>query len=326
MNKVQWIGADISAENIKIACRKSETWAIQTIDNKSTAIEAWIKSLRPAACQIVVEATGSYSAKMIERLHALSMPFSIITPRQAKQFSGVLKNITKNDERDACCLALFGQHMQPPRSQAPTKEQLELQQLRSVLRQLKKQRRALLNHHHALQQLPSPSSQAANSLQCVLEEVEKQIQSIEHQLINQTKEAWKDHIRKMTSVKGIGPKTAIALLIATNGMQHFTDVKQLVKFAGLAPTQRQSGKSIALHGHINRAADPELRSLLYMATWSACKSNQACIKLRKKLINNGKAPKVALIAVAHKLLRQVWGVLKNNAPFDNNYETQHASA
>ena len=326
MFNVQWIGADISMQNIRIASQNGEEWVIQSVDNEMTAIESWIETLDQACAHVVLEATGTYSAKMVDRLHARQIRFSLITPRQASQFSGVLKNITKNDERDACCLALFGRHMQPPLSEAPTAEQLEMQQLRGVLRQLKKQHRALTNHQHALAQLPLPSKLASDALQTTLDEVKNQIQIIEKQLFDLTLHEYQDTLHQMTTVKGIGPKTALAILVATNGMRHFTDVRQLVKFAGLAPTQRQSGKSMALHGHINRAADPELRTLLYIATWSACKSNNACIELRKRLKNKGKPPKVILVALAHKLLRQVWGVVKNNTPFDNDYETNTQAA
>lgn len=322
----QWIGIDVSRAELKIARSEGEQWKIETIENATAPISRWIRSLDSlGAVQLVLEATGTYSSKLVHALHRFDVPFSVITPRQASQFSGVLNNITKNDERDACCLSLYGRHMQPPLYQMPSPQQERLKQLYTLLGQLKKQRQAINNQLHALSQHANPVQTALDVMQQTASFLSQQIETIEQEICAHTGPELQILVEKTTSVKGIGPKTALALLVATDGLKHFTDVKQLVKFVGLAPKQHRSG-TLATKAHINRAADPELRALLYMATWSACKSNKACIELRKRLKNKGKAPKVILIALAHKLLRQVWGVLKNDRPFDNDFEKNLAAA
>lgn len=313
-----WIGIDVSAEGLTIARGVAPQWNIETIPNTTSAINEWIESLGAPNVRVVLEATGTYSAKLIHALHAHGVYFSVITPKQASQFAGVLKNITKNDERDACCLCLFGQHMRPPRYEMPAEAVESLRQMRMLLSQLKKQRHALRNQQHALLQLPHPLPCVLGALGQTLLFIEHQIQDLENQICSLSEQAFEGLLSRIITVKGIGPKTALALLVATDGLRHFSNVKQLAKFVGLAPAQRQSGTSV-FKAHINRAADPELRKLFYLATWSACKSNIACIELRKKLKNKGKPPKVILIAVAHKLLRQIWGVLKNDTPFDNDF-------
>ena len=319
MANVQWIGIDVSAESLTIARNDNSQWIIDTLANTVEAIYNWVQTLNVRNTHLVLEATGTYSSKLIYALHERGAHFSVITPRQASQFAGVLKNITKNDERDACSLSLFGQHMRPPLYEMPAENVERLRQLRTLLCQLKKQRHALRNQQHALIQHPKPLPCVLQTIQQPLQFLNDQIQNLENEICSLSEQAFQTLLTAITSVKGIGPKTALALLVATDGLRGFSDVKQLAKFVGLAPTQWQSGKS-ALKGHINRAADPELRQLFYIASWSACKSNKACIELRKKLKNKGKPPKVILIALAHKLLRQIWGVVKNNAAFDNNYE------
>ena len=320
MTTTQWIGVDVSLDSLAIARGAVPHWDIKTIPNTPAAIYAWIKSLDVSGVGVVLEATGTYSAKLVYALHEHGVYFSVITPKQASQFAGVLKNITKNDERDACCLSLFGQHMQPPLYEMPAEAVENLRQMRTLLSQLKKQQHALRNQQHALLQHPNPLQGVLDAMDQTLLFLDNQIQSLEKQICSLSEEAFQTLLSKITSVKGIGPKTALALLVATDGLRHFSNVKQLAKFVGLAPAQWQSGKSLFLKAHINRAADPELRKLFYLASWSACKSNKACIELRKKLKNKGKPPKVILIAVAHKLLRQIWGVLKNDTPFDNDFE------
>lgn len=325
MTTKQWIGIDVSHAELKIARPDGENWKIDTIANDSAAITRWIKSLDSGPVQVVLEATGTYSSKLVHALHRNYMAFSLVTPRQASQFNGVLNNITKNDERDACSLSLFGKHMQPPLYEMPSGEAESLKQLRTILRQLKKQRQALKNQLHALEQLAQPLQTAIDICKQTIDYLSQQIESIEKEICTLSSEAFQQLIQKITTVKGIGSKTALALLVATDGLKHFNDVKQLAKFVGLAPKLSRSG-TLAPKAHINRAADPELRTLFYLATWSACKSNKACIELRKKLKNKGKPPKVILIALAHKLLRQVWGVVKNNTDFNNDFEDNAAAA
>lgn len=322
----QWIGIDVSQASLKIACpAPGGKWSIGTIANTTLAISRWVKSVDAAAVQVVLESTGTYSSKLAHVLHHQGIAFSVVTPRQASQFGGVLKNISKTDERDACCLSLFGQHMQPPLYDMPSAQAERLKQLRALLRQLKKQRHALKNQLHALQQHAQPAPEALDVIGQTIDYLGGQIESVAKQIGTVGDAAFGQLLKQVCTVKGIGLKTAMALLVATDGLKHFTDVKQVAKFVGLAPRLCYSG-TLAPKAHINRAADPELRTLFYLATWSACKSNKACIELRKKLKNKGKAPKVILIAVAHKLLRQVWGVVKNNAPFDNDFETKNNRA
>lgn len=60
--------------------------------------------------------------------------------------------------------------------------------------------------------------------------------------------------------------------------------------------QSRSGSSIRKKGHINRHGNPELRSLLYKVFY-------------ERLKERGKPGKVALIAVANKLTRQVCAII-----------------
>jgi len=57
-----------------------------------------------------------------------------------------------------------------------------------------------------------------------------------------------------------------------------------------------------------------------VGAWSAIKYNRACKALYDRLRKAGKSGYVALIAVCHKLIRQVFAVVKNGIPFDNEYE------
>ena len=104
-------------------------------------------------------------------------------------------------------------------------------------------------------------------------------------------------------------------VIASSSIKTFTyfdNAKQLSRFIGICPTIEQSGTSINIRGHINRNGDETLRSMLYVAAWSASQHNKACKECYQRLRGNGKSGKVAMIAVANKLVRQAFAVVTSN--------------
>ena len=56
-----------------------------------------------------------------------------------------------------------------------------------------------------------------------------------------------------------------------------------------------------------------------MCALNAKETNAGCKALFERLVAKGKNKKLAVIAVANKLLKQVFGVVKNKCLFDRNY-------
>jgi YfiH family protein len=94
--------------------------------------------------------------------------------------------------------------------------------------------------------------------------------------------------------------------------------KEVASFLGLAPQISQSGKDKG-KAWLSKKGNGYLRRLLYLAALSASRSNAQCRELYQRLLAKGKPKKVALIAVANKLLRQAFAVLKSGCPYDPHY-------
>jgi transposase len=62
-----------------------------------------------------------------------------------------------------------------------------------------------------------------------------------------------------------------------------------------------------------------LRRGLYIATWSAIRFNQPAKDLYNRLKAKGKASKIALIAVANKLIKQAFAIAKSGQKFNPNF-------
>ena len=123
----------------------------------------------------------------------------------------------------------------------------------------------------------------------------------------------------LTSIKGIGENIASALIMATGGFTYFSSAKQISRFLGLCPTYQQSGTSVNVKGHINRNGDTHLRSLLYVVAFASIRSNTACKETYERLRSRGKSGRVAIIAIANKLIRQAFAIVTNNRPYIDGY-------
>ena len=85
--------------------------------------------------------------------------------------------------------------------------------------------------------------------------------------------------RTWTSVPGIGIKTAIFLIIHTNGLREFDNARQLISYLGLAPVERTSGSSVRGISRISHAGNPKLRSMMFLCSFTAHKCNPQCAAL-----------------------------------------------
>lgn len=283
-------------------------------------IESICKNGEPHLTLVTLEATGTYSMKVVSELIAAEIPVAMLNPKQAAGFiNGVMLRTTKTDERDAQGLAKYGQVNRPKPYQLPDERVVELKQLRNMLFQLKKIRSMYINQLHALEYHYLPNEFVVEKYEQLLADADKDIAEIEGKLCTMSQETFDKMHKLAMSIKGIGKATAPLLLMVTNGCQDFKNVKQLAKFLGICPTQKESGKSVRRRGGISKTGTRQVRALLYMCARSAKRYNLACKELYERLTAKGKCHKVAMTAVAHKLVKQFFAVIKSGVPFDNEY-------
>ena len=230
-------------------------------------------------------------------------------------------SVVKTDEIDARLIALYGEKMQPAPYKLRSKTILVLKQKRTVLRQLKKQLVATRNLKGSMEVLPVFDSKCKKTIEKTIEFLEKQIKNMEEELASLAQNEFKKQMDLLTSIKGIGVTLATALIITTGGFTYFDNAKQLTRFLGLSPTYQQSGTSVNIKGHINRNGDPTLRSQLYVAAFSSLRCNAECKACFDRLRSNGKPGKVALIAVANKLVRQAFAVVTQEKSYIDGFKS-----
>jgi transposase len=86
------------------------------------------------------------------------------------------------------------------------------------------------------------------------------------------------------------------------------DAKKAAAYAGVHPRQEQSGQRD--RSRLSKQGCPALRRYLFLAALAAIRYDPAMAAWHQRLRARGKAPKSAACAVAHKLLRQLMGKLR----------------
>ena len=318
-----YIGIDVSKDSFVAAYPAKSGYSTKTFKNTTSGVRQFISSL-PEGCHCVMESTGNYSMLLLYLLQQANIIVSMENPQKIKHFARAMLSTTKTDEIDAKLIALYGEKMEPIPYKIPSESIILLKQKRTVLRQLKKQLLMMTNLQESMAVLPKQDPTSKASIEQTIKFLRKQISKMEEEITNLSNKEYKRQMDLLTSITGISNTIASALIIATGGFTYFSSAKQISRFLGLCPTYQQSGTSVNVKGHINRNGDTYLRSQLYVAAVSSTACNSACREAFVKMKERGKAGKVAIIAVANKLIRQAFAVVTNNRPYVDGYVSSFA--
>ena len=325
-----YIGIDVSKDTFVVAYSPDKNSKTKTFKNTTRGIHEFIRTISKEEHHCVMEATGNYSALLVYLLSEAGITTSLENPLKVKNFARAMLSTVKTDEIDARLIALYGEKMQPAPYKLRSDAILTLKQKRTVIRQLKKQLIATRNLKGSMEALPFFDAKCRKSVEKTIAFLEKQVKDLEEDLASLAKSEYKKQMDLLTSVKGIGITLAAALIMATGGFTYFDNAKQLTRHLGLSPTYQQSGTSVNFKGqqsgtsvnfkgHINRNGDSSLRSQLYVAAFSSIRCNTECRACYDRLRSKGKPGKVAVIAVANKLIRQAFAVVTQEKPYVDGY-------
>lgn len=317
---MKYIGIDISKATFTVAYSSDRSAKVSEFRNTPAGIRKFMNTL-PAKeeCHLVMEATGPYSMTALYLLTKEGYTVSMENPLKVKNFAKAMLTVTKTDRADARLIALYGERMQPEPYKVPAESLMLLKQKRTVIRHLRKQHTASRNLIQSLEVLPIVDKSAKHAVESIVAQLEKQLRHLEKDLSEVTEKEFSKQLKLLTSIKGIGVALATSLIIATGGFTNFDNSKQLCRYLGLSPTYEQSGTSVNRHGHINKNGDPHLRGMLFIAAMPASRYNTACRETYTRLRANGKSGKVALIAVANKLVRQAFAVVRSGNTYEDGF-------
>lgn len=308
MQQPSHVGIDVSKHHLDIAFPGvSKVWRTP---NDASGIAALIRRVRRLdSPHVVCEATGGYTRRLTSDLAAEAVPLSRVNPRQVRDFTRATGRLAKTDEIDAVAILRFADAMQPPASPVPSPEQVRLTDLVRRRRQLvdaaaqEKQREAIPDQ-------PLVTGSIERHLAFLIKEIAVIDEAIANAIEADVTLARRAEL--LRSIPGVGVVTA-ATLVAELPELGTIGNKQIAALIGVAPMNRDSGISRG-QAHI-AGGRMSVRCCLYMAAVVAIRCNPAIRPFYKRLREQGKPPKVAIVAAMRKLITTANAMLAHNRPW-----------
>lgn len=135
-------------------------------------------------------------------------------------------------------------------------------------------------------------------------------------------------VQRLESVPGVGTITAAAFVATLDEVGRFHDAGAVTAYLGLVPRERSSGETHR-SGRITKAGSRRMRWLLVQAGWRIIRSKQAAAQPLRRwgeaiAARRGKA--IAAVAVARRLARILFALLRDGSTFAVDHETRRRAA
>lgn len=298
------VGCDVSKASFDIFHPQE---GFSRANNTPSCCAALAAHLATTSTLVVLEATGPYDRDLCTALHRAGVSHVRVNPMRARRFAQSAGSPAKTDRLDARMLSRMGQALElsPTVPPDPDTEALaELYRRRDQLVAMRAQERTRLHQARGV---------VAQSVSAHITTLSDQIAQIEVAITKLV--AASDRLREKTSLlgtaPGIGKLTATGLTALLPELGKLT-AKKITALAGLAPVACESGtfKGLRRIGH----GRSRVRRALYMAALSA-KRFPHFKPFYDRLVAAGKPPKLALIAVARKLLVTLNAMIRDKTAF-----------
>lgn len=268
------------------------------VQNSKEGCLLLLKAARSVSTRVhfVCEATGTYGKVLMSVLHARRCKVSVLMGSKVRQFARATGRFAKTDKIDCRLLSDVGSTLHPVPAAKPAPLLVRLRDIvrrrRQLLRTMAKQKQQDLHiSNTALKRATKGVRAAMRQELAILDALVDKV--LARDPILSTK--WK----LFHEVSGVGPLTATYVLAELPEIGRMNR-KQVAAMAGLAPYNRESGLSDGPR-HIF-GGRTHLRSGLFMAAVVASQRNPILSRFYRRLRKRGKPGRVALVAVARKLL------------------------
>lgn len=334
----QTFGIDVSKDDFEVRFGTIDTSQEQFISksekfsNNLTGFKKFLKWAlssrvsKTLPLNFVMEVTGVYHENLAYYLHGKGYQVSIVLSNKIRSYAGSLETKSKTDPIDAMVITRFALERKLKAWSPPEPFIRAIKELSREYLSLKLMVTEVKNQIHAKKHANSTDKNIIKRKRRLLKELlrrivpKKQIDEILQQIkkLFQSKPEPYKKLTKAATIKGIGEITVIIILAETNCFEHVENINQLISYAGLDVVLNESGKKKG-KTTISKKGNKFIRRALFMPAMSACKHNQKMKETFARLVSKGKNKKVAIIAVARKLLILIYTLWKNDAEYISDY-------
>ena len=314
-NKEILVGIDVDSKYL-VCCRlKNNRQAHKRFGNTPQGhgqLLEWIAE-DTATTKVVMEATGVYSFSVALALSEHEqVTVSVVNPRLIKHFAQAILQRGKTDQMDADTILEYLLRMPFEPWRVPNKKLLTLQLLSRRVLQLTTELRRESSRLHAAQRMGDHSHFLVNDIEVNIRHIERRIAVVEQHMATTVAEESRlqSKLDQLKSITGIADKTGPRLLAELASLPADMSARQWVAYAGLDPKPHESG-SIVKPRRISKLGNRYLRDTLYLPAVVASRFDPNVKGYYNHLIERGKKPKQALVAIMRKLLLAIWAMFKN---------------
>lgn len=309
---------DISKSTFDVAYRSGDSVKTRKWEYTEGQMEEFSKTL-DRECVVVMEATGVYHTRLAAYLHTKGIGVCVVNPLSAKNFARMLMRRTKTDKSDSKLLLEYGETMELEKWEPREQWCVEVQQAYAMLESKNRELTATRNRMEALTHSECASKLCMEMCKSDIERLSKDIRALEKEIKRLAGDNDSKGMELLESIPGIGSRTACLLLALTGSMRKFDSHRQVSSYFGMCPRVYESGTSVKGKAKICKMGLESMRKMLYLCALSAKRYNKACRELYERLLEKGKPKKLALIAVANKLIKQAFAILKSGLTYDENH-------
>ena len=300
LNTKNYIAVDIAKNSLQV---QAPNYAC-ALKYYTHTLQEWIARI-PADTIIVFEATGGYERTLMQTLIDHRIAYALVGPDRVRAFAKSEGVKAKTDRIDAKMLLRFAEQKQLDQSNPPDRQRARLVALldrRSHLSSMHAQEKN--RRQNSTAQIHEWIDQSIDFIEWQIEQIDQQIRELidEHEVM-QTQSTI------LLSITGIGEVTAWSIIAYFDGIASMKR-NQMISLAGLAPFNKDSGKS--QKKRTIQGGRAKVRRVLYMAAVTAAIHNPHIKEYVEGLRSRGKPYKCAIVAAMRKLLIHAQSLLNGS--------------
>jgi transposase len=316
MAREVFVGVDVAKDRLDVAFRPGGEKLIVPNDRRGiTRLVRTISRFTPEC--VVLEASGGYERRLLERLAEEELPVALVNPRNIREFARASGRLAKTDAIDAPVLAHFAEVMKPELRRLPRCGNSEVEGIDyptqptranddggaepTVAGARECTRRAGRGYS-----MPEEADQRSGQATRGSDPGDAGVQS---------------KAELLRSDPGVGPVVSVTLIAHLSELATLNR-KKIAALVGVAPFNRDSGKLKGKRAIWGGRGD--VRAMLYMSTLVAVRLNLSLRAFHSRLRSAGKCPKMALTACMRKLLVTLNAMLKSVSDSPKKFGPQRA--
>jgi transposase len=323
-----FIGIDVSKLTLDVYLVQGGKHAVFSNNKKGfTEMIEWIMELSGEVLHseivIAFEHTGIYSDNLMMFLDEHNIPFTVMSGLEIKRSMGIRRG--KSDKTDAKLIAeyLYEKREKIKLFQMPSRTIIALKKLASYRERLVQERSGFKTRINEFKEtFPETELEFyTESHKEVIDCFDRQIKQIDSEIRKLIKKEEKLHqqYELINTIKGVGPQTAILMIILTKGFSSFENWRKFASFSGTAPFPNESGLYRGKTKTSN-LANKRIKSLLTMCAETSIQHNPEMRLYYQKRVAEGKNKMSTINIIRNKIIARIFAVVNRKSPYVETFK------